>query len=232
MKGIIFNLLEDVVNANFGPDAWDDMIEGAKVSGVYTSLGNHETGDRFLCAVADRITAIVRPADTVARLGGDESAILFNDLGGHDIDHIAARVQQQLSADVEVDGEQFTISASLGLAACAADDVSAEGLLRNADDAMYAAKRDGKSRYARYESGLYEAIVLQKAGRSGLKEARERDEFELVLQQLLSVSDGTPAAERAAAGAVAWCARWRCSPGSSVWNSGSSTSTGPTSSKP
>ncbi|MDX1499538.1 MAG: diguanylate cyclase [Woeseiaceae bacterium] len=159
----------------------------------------HDTGDRFLCAVAERITAIVRPADTVARLGGDEFAILFNDLSGHDSDQLAARIQQQLSTDVEVDGEQFTISASLGLAVCAADDMAAESLLRNADDAMYAAKRDGKNRYALYETGLHETVVLQQVGKLGLNDAIERDELELVPQRLLRMADGAAIAERAAA---------------------------------
>ncbi len=55
MKGIIFNLLEDVVHSNFGPDAWDDMIENARVSGVYTSLGNYPHGE--LLALIDEFSA-------------------------------------------------------------------------------------------------------------------------------------------------------------------------------
>ncbi len=159
----------------------------------------HETGDRFLCAVADRISAIVRPADTVARLGGDEFAILFNDLSDRDIDQLADRIHQQLSTDVEVDGERFTISASLGLATCAAAGLSAEDLMRNADDAMYSAKRDGKNRYARYETGLHDTVVLQQAGRSSLNDAIEGDELELVPQPLLRIADGAAIGERAAA---------------------------------
>jgi diguanylate cyclase (GGDEF)-like protein len=111
---------------------------------VNDSLG-HDAGDRLLVAAAERLRACVRAGDTVARLGGDEFAILLEGpTAGEDGPQLAQRVLAALDVPFSIAGRDLRVSASLGLAG--GQLASAEGLLQDADLAMYAAKANGKSR--------------------------------------------------------------------------------------
>ncbi|EHB50238.1 diguanylate cyclase/phosphodiesterase [Mycolicibacterium rhodesiae JS60] len=104
----------------------------------------HPTGDRLLWLVGDRISAVVRPADTVARLGGDEFAVVMSgDI--EDAQRIARRVAGAFGASFVVDGHELAIRPSAGFSFADADGstVSTEMLLKQADTAMYSAKWAG-----------------------------------------------------------------------------------------
>ena len=108
---------------------------------VNDSLG-HQAGDALLIGVAERILGCLRTSDTVARLGGDEFAILIE--GGADSPSVVAnRVIDVFDEPFTIDGQELLIRPSVGLAVAAAEDpgVSADGLLKQADVAMYSAKR-------------------------------------------------------------------------------------------
>jgi len=122
---------------------------------VNDELG-HEAGDEVLRAVAARLTEAVRPGDLVARLGGDEFALL---LEGIDEPHVALDIANRaitaLAAQVTVSGTRVHVGASAGLA-MRRDGSDTASLMREADIAMYAAKRQGKNRVERYDAALHQ----------------------------------------------------------------------------
>jgi diguanylate cyclase (GGDEF)-like protein len=109
--------------------------------------GGHSVGDEVLIAVARRLVDATRPADTVSRLGGDEFVVLGERITGGEREAraLARRLQKSLSEPVEVRGQAFSITASIGLSLARAGD-DPEKLLSQADGAMYTAKRHGRNR--------------------------------------------------------------------------------------
>ncbi len=108
----------------------------------------HVTGDCVLEAVAARMLQSVRDSDTVSRFGGDEFVILLPDIRQTSDAQVAAeKVLIALTEPIDLDCGPVTIGASIGIAVFPANGTTAEALLRNADAAMYAAKRGGKNRY-------------------------------------------------------------------------------------
>jgi diguanylate cyclase (GGDEF)-like protein len=99
----------------------------------------HAAGDALLVAVAQRLRDCVRPGDTVARLGGDEFAVLLADTPPEHARALADRIGLTLAVPVEVEGHLLSVGASIGIAT--GDRADADRLLRDADAAMYAAKR-------------------------------------------------------------------------------------------
>lgn len=110
----------------------------------------HDIGDLLLREVADRIRHCVRESDTVGRVGGDEFVILLNGISQPEhINVIAEKIRTELSRPIDLSGQQLHISASIGIATplthehTERDDEHWQQLMRRADDAMYAAKRQG-----------------------------------------------------------------------------------------
>jgi diguanylate cyclase len=108
---------------------------------INDSMG-HSAGDALLKAAAHRLVGCVRMGDTVARVGGDEFAVVIE--GGDEDSHpVARRIAEAFTAPFDVSGQQLVVRPSIGLAVAAPDDaqLTAEVLLKQADAAMYAAKR-------------------------------------------------------------------------------------------
>ncbi|WP_328294355.1 diguanylate cyclase [Kineococcus sp. NBC_00420] len=106
----------------------------------------HQAGDDLLVEVSRLLSSCVRPGDTVARLGGDEFAVVCPGTSGEsDLVAIGARILASLHDPIRVRGFDAVVGASIGVRWCAGG-VTAEQLLRDADEAMYAAKRSGKGR--------------------------------------------------------------------------------------
>jgi diguanylate cyclase (GGDEF)-like protein/PAS domain S-box-containing protein len=158
---------------------------------VNDSLG-HAAGDRVLIEVAKRISGSVRAADTAARFGGDEFAILLEDVGG--LEHAAEtaeRVLESLSRTIQLDHNELTIRASLGISVAEPGrPTDADELIRNADAAMYIAKADGKGGYRIFEPAMHEQVVARLELRADLERALARSEFELHYQPLVRLEDG------------------------------------------
>jgi diguanylate cyclase (GGDEF)-like protein len=111
----------------------------------------HEAGDQVLIAVSQRLRACLRPADTVARLGGDEFTILLEDIAALDeATRVAKRIADSLRTSFMVEGNETTVSTSIGIALNEPRDLDPSDILRNADRAMYEAKSRGNGRYAVY----------------------------------------------------------------------------------
>ncbi|HEY4647774.1 MAG TPA: EAL domain-containing protein, partial [Gemmatimonadales bacterium] len=153
---------------------------------VNDSLG-HAEGDRLLIAAAERFLACARSADTVARLGGDEFAILIEGADGKD--GLPDRLGAAMSHPFTLSGNQVRVTVSIGVASALADD-SADDLLRNADMAMYAAKRHGKGRAETYESRMYADIRERLDLEAALRRAIEHRELTLFYQPIVNLQNG------------------------------------------
>ena len=115
----------------------------------------HDAGDRLLIAVGRRLQSCLRPEDTVARLGGDEFTVLLEDIT--DVRYairVAERITEALREPFQLDGHEERVTASIGIAVGNGREATTEELVRNADIAMYEAKRRGKARYVVFNEGL------------------------------------------------------------------------------
>jgi diguanylate cyclase (GGDEF)-like protein/PAS domain S-box-containing protein len=153
---------------------------------VNDSLG-HGEGDRLLIAAAERFLACARSADTVARLGGDEFAILIEGADGRE--GLPERLAAAMSHPFSLSGNQVRVTASIGVATASGDD-RADDLLRNADMAMYAAKRHGKGRAETYESRMYADIRERLDLEAALRAAIEGHQLTLFYQPMVELQSG------------------------------------------
>jgi diguanylate cyclase (GGDEF)-like protein/PAS domain S-box-containing protein len=153
---------------------------------VNDSLG-HAEGDRLLIGAAERFLACARTADTVARLGGDEFAILIE--GADSGEGLPERLGAAMSHPFSLSGNQVRVTASIGVATAVGDD-TADDLLRNADVAMYAAKRRGKGRAATFESRMYADLRERLDLEAALGSAMERNELLLHYQPIVELKTG------------------------------------------
>jgi len=113
----------------------------------------HELGDSVLRATAERITEEIRETDTVARIGGDEFVIILSSLPESDIaKRIAASLVDSIACQLNVDGIDIAVSASIGISLYPENGVTAEELIRSADQAMYRVKRQGKNSFGFVDS--------------------------------------------------------------------------------
>lgn len=113
----------------------------------------HEVGDQVLLAVAGRLKAIVRSADTVARLGGDEFVIVAPGIrDAADAEQLARKIVEGIATPLDIPGLNLRITLSLGIALYPTDDSDGEGLIRHADTAMYEVKKEGRNGYRLFDS--------------------------------------------------------------------------------
>lgn len=156
---------------------------------VNDSLG-HGCGDALLKVIASRLLDATRGSDTVARLGGDEFAVLLpSGESSTDALVIARRILNAVSHPIELEGQEVTVSASIGVAhACPGD--SAEMLLRNADLAMYRAKLAGRARSELFVPEMHAAVHERLALESDLRRALEADQFTLAYQPIIETTTG------------------------------------------
>ena len=116
----------------------------------------HATGDQLLIAISGRLCGWVRAGDTVARLGGDEFTILLEDIHTREqATQIAGRIIEGLATPVTLDGHNYWVHASLGIAFNRPPDLPPDALLRDADVALYRAKRTGGSQYTVHDDGHF-----------------------------------------------------------------------------
>jgi diguanylate cyclase (GGDEF)-like protein len=157
---------------------------------VNDSLG-HRAGDELLVTVARRLQACLRPGDTVARLGGDEFTVLLDgiaDVG--DAIRIFERIAGALEEPIELGWRQVFISMSAGIALMEDGSIRPETLLRNADVAMYEAKKEGKAGCKVFNSGMYTKALRRLEMENDLRRAIERGELRVYYQPKVLLSTG------------------------------------------
>jgi diguanylate cyclase (GGDEF)-like protein len=174
-----------------GGDAAVLFIDLDDFKAVNDGLG-HAAGDRLLRVIAGRLARIVRPTDVVARFGGDEFAILVEGAlpGDRAVDAVASRVIDAICEPIDL-GTDMPVyaNASVGIAFVDGhDDVDA--VLRDADSAMYLAKRRGKGRHVVFEDGMRQQVIDRLRLRVDLDGALERGELVLCYQPVVSVVRG------------------------------------------
>src|SRR6266508_2833573 len=144
---------------------------------VNDSLG-HATGDHLLTQVARRIETAIRPGDTVARLGGDEFGLLLEHLAEpDDAIAVARRVLEAVRAPFDLGDRELLVRASIGIAFREDHTVDPDELLRNADLAMYVAKKAGKDGYEEFKPRMRDLVLRRLELESDLRKAVEQGEL-------------------------------------------------------
>lgn len=157
---------------------------------INDTLG-HEAGDVLLKEVASRLKACLRDSDIVARLGGDEFVVLLTELTA---EMYAATVAQKIITAIAKPfvllGQEFRVTASIGISSYPLDGATEEALTKNADIAMYQAKEDGKNNYQFYSEKLNANSLERLTLESSLRHALERGEFRLHYQAKRDIANG------------------------------------------
>ena len=154
---------------------------------VNDSLG-HTAGDQLLVGVAERLRTALRQADTPARIGGDEFAVLVEDLDTvDDATIIARRILAELSEPFRIQGLEVFVRASIGISLLDVDGATAEELLRNADSAMYRAKKDGNC-FRMFESEMHRSAVWRLELEADLRRALAEKQLVLHYQPIVSLA--------------------------------------------
>jgi diguanylate cyclase (GGDEF)-like protein/PAS domain S-box-containing protein len=169
---------------------------------VNDSLG-HGAGDALLHAVAERLRDAVRGGDLVARFGGDEFALLIHRPNVQAAAaKLAAHLLQVIAKPVQLDGVTVSTSASIGIAISDAGYRSPDQMVRDADTAMYRAKRDGKARFVMFDRDLHAEVAERLWLEEALRRAVAGQQLELNYQPIFDL------ATRKLGGFEALC-RWR-----------------------
>jgi diguanylate cyclase (GGDEF)-like protein/PAS domain S-box-containing protein len=157
---------------------------------VNDTLG-HMVGDQLLVAVARRLEGALRVEDTVARFGGDEFAIILDSIrDAGDSTRVAERIIQDISVPFIIEGKEVNTGTSVGVALSYSGDEGAEGLLRDADAAMYRAKASGRGRYEVFDPAMHTEAVTQLQIEADLRRAVQARQFALVYQPIIDMDEG------------------------------------------
>lgn len=157
---------------------------------INDTLG-HEAGDQLLQEVAVRLKGCVRDSDTVARLGGDEFVVLLPALGdGQYAATVAQKILLLIAKAFTLIGQEFRVTASIGISTYPEDGLDEQTLTKNADIAMYQAKADGKNNFQFYSEKLNANSLERLTLESSLRHALERNEFRINYQAKRDIASG------------------------------------------
>ncbi len=162
-------------------------LDGFKVA---NDMYGHEAGDIVLKTVASRLREIVRTQDTVARISGDEFAVVLEDINSHaDVGIVARKLLDSLCKVYTVNDHEVYCSASIGIALYPSDGLDSGRLLKQSDQAMYKAKRDGKARYCFYSESDADFDVRRLEREQQLVRAVKEKQFVLHYQPLMKADE-------------------------------------------
>ena len=166
------------------------FIDLDKFKEVNDTLG-HRMGDLLLQEAARRISDCVRETDTVARLGGDEFIIILSELDdAGNVGRVAESVRQSLANPFRLEEEITYISASIGITLYPDDATEMEDLLRNADQAMYAAKDAGRNRFSYFTQSMQQAAQARLRLTNELRGALTAGQFRVHYQPIVELATG------------------------------------------
>ncbi|MHA4870679.1 bifunctional diguanylate cyclase/phosphodiesterase [Duganella sp. PWIR1] len=172
-----------------GKPLWVMLIDLDRFKFVNDSLG-HKAGDQLLKTVAQRLQDSVRESDTVARLSGDEFVAILTEYPEEATHDIAQRIMRAVTQPAMLEGKEFFVTCSIGVAVYGADGTSAQRLIEHADIAMYRAKKLGRNNTQFYEPAMNEEARERLRIESALRKALERQEFVLHYQPQVDLQSG------------------------------------------
>lgn len=156
---------------------------------INDSLGHH-IGDQLLIAVSARIQGCIRESDSVARLGGDEFTVILTHISDTgDAERVAQQIITTLAEPCLIAPHELYISASIGITFCPDDTDNVNQLLSNADQAMYAAKQQGRNRLSYFTESLHQSAHYRLTLIHDLRRALEATEFEVHYQPIIDLSN-------------------------------------------
>jgi diguanylate cyclase (GGDEF)-like protein/PAS domain S-box-containing protein len=157
---------------------------------VNDTLG-HDMGDILLTEGARRLISCVRETDTVARLGGDEFTIILSELDNPgNVERVAQDILKKLAEPFHLKHEVAYVSASIGITFYPDDGEGIDTLLKNADQAMYASKNQGRNRYNYFTPSMQEAAQTRMRLANDLRGALEAGQFSMAYQPIVEMATG------------------------------------------
>jgi diguanylate cyclase (GGDEF)-like protein/PAS domain S-box-containing protein len=157
---------------------------------VNDTLG-HDIGDVLLKEASRRLRSCVRASDTVARLGGDEFTIILSELDSlSNIAVVAQNILQRMSEPFQLGIDSAYVGASIGITLFPQDAQNIDTLLKNADQAMYSAKNQGRNRYRYFTESMQQATAARMWIANELRTALARGQFQLFLQPIVDLATG------------------------------------------
>lgn len=156
---------------------------------VNDSLG-HAVGDQILVAVTRRLEQVVRGSDTIGRLGGDEFVLVVDGAAGlKDVDVVISRINEAMSEPVQVSNELIRLCCSVGVVIAHEAVARPNDLLRDADVALYEAKKTGRGRSVVFNEAMGAAVSYRRMLERDLHHALTANEFELFYQPIIATHD-------------------------------------------
>jgi len=167
------------------------LIDLDRFKEVNDTLG-HDMGDTLLIEASRRVSECVRETDTVARLGGDEFTVILSELDDtKDVDYVVRKIIRRLAAPFQLGEHQVFISASVGITLYPHDSTDIEALLKNADQAMYQAKNQGRNRFCFFTAALQEAAQKRMRLINDLRNALDGHQFQVYYQPIVELATGS-----------------------------------------
>ena len=166
------------------------LIDLDEFKEVNDTLG-HDVGDQLLKEAGHRITTCVRESDTVARLGGDEFMIILSEIHEKNkVDDIAEKIIERLAEEYHLGNEVIHASGSIGITLYPSDASDIDSLIKNADQAMYAAKKKGRNCFSYFTQSLQDAAQNRLRLSNDLRNALHANQFELYYQPIIDLRTG------------------------------------------
>jgi diguanylate cyclase (GGDEF)-like protein len=193
----LMDRLQSVLDDAIGPESCALLycdVDNMKM--INDGLGHH-VGDMALQTLASRMTEIARLDDLVTRVGGDEFILMFSgSMDSADLEAIADRMIDECSRPMTVDGEEFSLSISAGIAVSENDDTIVR-LMQRADAALYEAKRTGRNRWVAYSDHMRRATGEALRLREDIRRGIAAQEFCVEYQPIVALSRGSVIAHEA-----------------------------------
>ena len=156
---------------------------------INDSMG-HSVGDQLLQSVATRLQACVREGDTVSRIGGDEFVLLLREIDVQDVSLVADKLLKSLATPFNLNGQEISTYASIGIALYPQDAGDSDVLMKNADAAMYNAKENGRNNYKYFMPEMNfranQVFLMEK----DMRVALDQNQFMLVYQPQVDLATG------------------------------------------
>ncbi|MFS2005128.1 putative bifunctional diguanylate cyclase/phosphodiesterase [Duganella sp. CT11-25] len=197
-----FDVLTGLPNRRLLMDRIDKLLASSERGATYSAVmfidldrfktindaRGHAIGDALLCNAADRLSQLMRKADTVARIGGDEFVVLLGHLSHelqgatHAASTVAEKIRRAIGQDFEIEGQSYNSTASIGVTMLPKTGQTAQDLLREADTAMYRAKSDGRNGIAFFETAMQAEVERRLTMERDLAAALAAGELQMHVQ--------------------------------------------------